>query len=53
MNGLLAPLFGPYEVSPRSMAETLAVLGGALMLAGLLPAAGAVRRPVAQALHEA
>ena len=53
MNGLLAPLFGPYEVSPRSMAETLAALGGALMLAGLLPAAGAVRRPVAQALHEA
>lgn len=53
MNGLLAPLFGPYEVSPRSMAETLAALGGALMLAGLLPAAGAARRPVAQALHEA
>ena len=52
MNNLLTALFGPYEVSLRSMAETVAVLGGALVLAGLLPAVGAVRRPVAGSLLE-
>lgn len=52
MNGLLTPLFGPYEVSLRSIAETVVVLGGALVLVGLLPAVGAVSRTVAGALQE-
>ena len=52
MNGLLTPLFGPYEVSLRSIAETSAVLGGALVLVGVWPAIGAVRRPLAGSLQE-